>query len=302
MNSFSSALEKSFDFFFGKKFRRRFELIILYLAISSFIIHLLLILLHDMHWVDLGASAKELFISPITAIYTPFSFILVYEVYMLIFHLQDSFTISIGKQFEIISLIVIRRIFKDISQVEMDDSWYQSEQNFLLASDMATIVLLFLLIYWFYRLRNERPRFKNPKSIDRFVRFKKGVSVILAPLLFGLALYSFSDWILDLQKFNIGEIKQLKDINKIFYNEFFTVMVLFDVLILMVSFKYTDNYSQLIRNSGFIISTILIRLSFSAEGILNPILILIGVLFGTLMLWIYNLVGRLEVKRSVLDH
>jgi hypothetical protein len=257
-----------------------------------------LIILHDLHWIALGASTKELFISPVTAIYTPFSFILIYEVYLLIYHLQDSFTISIGKQFEIISLIIIRRIFKDISMVDLHSDWHQSSHNLLLASDMLTIVLLFLLIYGFYRLRQQKPEFKPRKSIERFVRFKKLISVVLAPILFGLAIYSLADWLMDLQKFNMGEISQLKDINKIFYNEFFTLMVLFDVLILMVSFKYTDNYSQLIRNSGFIISTILIRLSFSAEGILNPLLILIAVLFGVLMLWIYNLVGALEIHRS----
>lgn len=295
-------LDRIFTFFFGKKFRRRFEKLTLYLAIGSFIVHLLLIILHDLHWIDLGASTKELFISPITAIYTPFSFILIYEVYLLIFHLQDSFTISIGKQFEIISLIVIRRIFKDISQVDLKSDWHLSSHNLLFASDMLTIVLLFLLIYGFYRLRQQKPVFKPGKSIDRFVWFKKMVSVVLAPVLFGLAIYSLADWLMDLQKFNMGEISQLKDINKIFYNEFFTLMVLFDVLILMVSFKYTDNYSQLIRNSGFIISTILIRLSFSAEGILNPILILIAVLFGVLMSWIYNMVGALEIHRSGLDN
>jgi hypothetical protein len=291
-------LDRIFTFFFGKKFRGRFEKLTLYLAIGSFIIHLILIILHDLHWIDLGASTKELFISPVTAIYTPFSFILIYEVYLLIYHLQDSFTISIGKQFEIISLIIIRRIFKDISMVDLHSDWHQSSHNLLLASDMLTIVLLFLLIYGFYRLRQQKPEFKPRKSIERFVRFKKLISVVLAPILFGLAIYSLADWLMDLQKFNMGEISQLKDINKIFYNEFFTLMVLFDVLILMVSFKYTDNYSQLIRNSGFIISTILIRLSFSAEGILNPLLILIAVLFGVLMLWIYNLVGALEIHRS----
>jgi hypothetical protein len=182
--------------------------------------------------------------------------------------------------------------------VDLHSDWHQSSHNLLLASDMLTIVLLFLLIYGFYRLRQQKPEFKPRKSIERFVRFKKLISVVLAPILFGLAIYSLADWLMDLQKFNMGEISQLKDINKIFYNEFFTLMVLFDVLILMVSFKYTDNYSQLIRNSGFIISTILIRLSFSAEGILNPLLILIAVLFGVLMLWIYNLVGALEIHRS----
>ncbi len=292
------AAEKLFRFFFNPSFRHRFERVILGLSIGSFLLHLLLIFLHDLQWVDFGQSADELFISPITAIYTPFSFILVFEVYMLVYHLPDSFTISIGKQYEIISLIVVRRIFKDISKLDISESWGISYRNQLLAADMLCILVLFGLIFWFYKLRQQRPRLKQPSKIDEFVVKKKGISGILAPTLFVLAIYSFGTWVLDLQQFNIGQLEELPDINKVFYNEFFTLMILFDVLILMISLQYTDNYSQLIRNAGFVISTVLIRLSFTAEGFFNPVLITIGVLFGTLMLALYNKMGRLEAERA----
>jgi len=292
------AAEKLFRFFFNPSFRHRFERVILGLSIGSFLLHLLLIFLHDLQWVDFGQSADELFISPITAIYTPFSFILVFEVYMLVYHLPDSFTISIGKQYEIISLIVVRRIFKDISKLDISESWGISYRNQLLAADMLCILVLFGLIFWFYKLRQQRPRLKQPSKIDEFVVKKKGISGILAPTLFMLAIYSFGTWVLDLQQFNIGQLEELPDINKVFYNEFFTLMILFDVLILMISLQYTDNYSQLIRNAGFVISTVLIRLSFTAEGFFNPVLITIGVLFGTLMLALYNKMGRLEAERA----
>lgn len=292
------AAEQLFVFFFNPAFRHRFERVTLSLAIASFLGHLALIVLHDLHWINLGLGPSELFISPVTAIYTPFSFILVYEVYMLIYHLPDSFTISIGKQYEIISLIIVRRIFKDISKLDISDNWLGSYRNGLLAADMACILVLFGLIFWFYWLRKRRPRLQQPSDIHQFVVKKKGISGLLAPILFLLAVYSLGNWLLDLQQFNLGRLDELPDINKVFYNEFFTLMILFDVLILMLSFRYTDNYSQLIRNSGFVISTVLIRLSFSAEGVLNPILITVGVLFGTLMLALYNLMGRLEAERA----
>ena len=53
------------------------------------------------------------------SIYTPFSFILIYEIYLLIFYLPRSISTYISKQFEIITLIVIRRIFKDISDMDI---------------------------------------------------------------------------------------------------------------------------------------------------------------------------------------
>lgn len=298
MNVHASRIaQQSFHFFFNPNFRRKFELIVLYLAIGSFLIHLGFIFLHDTHWLDLGLWADDLFVNPIVAIYTPFSFILIYEVYMLVYHLPDSFTVAIGKQYEIISLIIIRRIFKDVTKLDISESWTSSSRNLLLAADMLCVLALFGLIFWFYLLRRRRPRLPQPSNVDDFVIKKKGISGFLAPIIFVLAIYSLVNWAMELQQFNLGAIATLPDINKVFYNEFFTLMILCDVLILLLSFRYTDNYSQLMRNSGFVISTILIRLSFTAEGFLNPLLITIGVLFGTLLLALCNKMGRLEVEQ-----
>jgi hypothetical protein len=57
---------------------------------------------------------------------------------------------------------------------------------------------------------------------------------------------------------------------------------------LLFSFFYTDQFHKVIRNSGFIISTILIRLSFSVDGLLNNCLIISSIAFGLIILWIHN--------------
>ena len=58
--------------------------------------------------------------------------------------------------------------------------------------------------------------------------------------------------------------------------------------LLKLDFFYTDQFHKVIRNSGFIISTILIRLSFSVDGFLNNCLIIGSIGFGLLILWIHN--------------
>ena len=73
---------------------------------------------------------------------------------------------------------------------------------------------------------------------------------------------------------------------------FFTIMILADVFILLLSFQYTERYSQLIRNTGFIISTILLRLSFSVSGLTSILLIISGIIFGLIILLIYNLIEK----------
>ena len=90
------------------------------------------------------------------------------------------------------------------------------------------------------------------------------------------------------------ELPDIKDINKIFFDDFFTILILVDVLLLLFSFLYSDQFNKVIRNSGFIISTILIKLSFSTEGILNTILIVTAIVFGVILLKIHNLFEKIE--------
>lgn len=281
-------IDSTFEIVFSDKVKRRFEFITIGLGILGFIIHLLLIALNQSGWVEVGEVKGGLLEGPLHAIYTPFSFILVYEVFLLVYYLPRSFSISIAKQYEIISLIVIRRMFKDIEHLDLSYNSLISNDNLVFLVDMLGFIVLFALIFLFYRLVKFRPRTQNTKNIDRFVRIKKLLTLILVPILVCLSLYSFFSWIVELNQFSLGKLTTLSDINKIFYNEFFTTLILFDVLVLMISFRYTEQYAQLIRNSGFIISTVLIRLSFSVEGWLNMALILTGVVFGVLIQAIYN--------------
>ena len=68
--------------------------------------------------------AGNLLSNPISALYTPFSFILVYEAFLLIYYLPNSFTVSVVKGYEIISLILIRKIFKDVTLVDLENPYY----------------------------------------------------------------------------------------------------------------------------------------------------------------------------------
>ena len=99
-------LHKLEVFFFSDHSKKRIEKIILYIALIGFFIHLLLIFLTKENVINLF-STSGLFKNPISAIYTPFSFILIYEVYLLIYYLPRSFTTYITKEYEIITLIIM---------------------------------------------------------------------------------------------------------------------------------------------------------------------------------------------------
>ena len=111
LNYLSFAMFSTFKIFFlNEKFKEKSEHLIIYISIFAFIVHLMFIFLNKLDFIHLELLTK-LFNNPIAAIYTPFSFILIYEVYLLVYYLPKSTTIYIGKQYEIILLIIIRRIF-----------------------------------------------------------------------------------------------------------------------------------------------------------------------------------------------
>ena len=269
---------------FGDHIRKIFESLILSLAGLGFLIHLLLIALKANEASFLAGVTSSLLNDPITAIYTPFSLILIYEVYLLVFYLPRSFTSCVSKQFEIISLIVIRKIFKDIPLMELKGDWHLSQHNLEIIVDLIGFLLLFLLIFFFNKGKNKFPKKTVTDSkLLKFIDSKKVVSLVLLTLLVSTSIYSLASWSINL--YNDGFVN---NIDSVFFNQFFTLLILTDVIILLISFRYTEEYSKLIRNTSFIIATILIRLSFSAEGFLNIILILTGVSFALLILQIYN--------------
>ncbi len=281
-------IENLFSTIFSESVLKGIEKYILYLASIGFVIHLSLIFLNNNNLIDLVFINSNLLSNPISALYTPFSFILIYEAFLLIYYIPRSFTTAVGKQYEIISLIVIRKIFGDIPLVDLDANWIENSNNLQLIYDLVGILVIFFLIYLFRRTKENLPVKSVSEKLDRFIASKKLVSIVLLPILLGICFFSFFSW------YNGVFVKELfdQDLNYLFFNEFFSLLILVDVFILLLSFQYTERYSQLIRNTGFIISTILLRLSFSVSGLTSILLIISGIVFGLLILLIYNAIEK----------
>ena len=283
---------KIFDEIFSEVNRKKIESFTIWSATVGFIFHLSLVLLNNYSNINIG-NESLLLTNPISAIYTPFSIILYYEIFLLIFYLPRSFTTSILKQFEIISLIIIRRIFYDIPKLNLDSNdWFENPDNLQITYDLISILILFFLIYLFNFVKSRIKNKKGIKNIDRFIDSKKIISIILIPVmivLFIIGLYNL---------YSIGMSSDFASsfyyVNEVFYNTFFSILIIADVFILLLSFLYTERYSQIMRNTGFIICTILIRLSFSSSGLTNLLLIISSVLFGLLILKIYSLMNKIE--------
>ena len=263
----------------------------LYLAIFSFIFHLLLHLFRS--YIPGGMDAA-LLRDPISAIYTPFSILLVYEAYLMIYYLRRSTTIYIAKQYEVISLILIRGLFKDMAALDLKIATWSSQHNLEFAADIILVVLAFYLVYWFYRLSGTY-KYADFEAMEQkeigprlkqFIQAKNYLSFVLFVVFVILGFQSFFTWIVP--TFQHIEQANMVAVNAIFFEQFYNFLIISDVIILLLSFLYSDNFPVIIRNSSFVISTIMLKLSFTAEGLLSQILILLGIGFGVLMLHVHN--------------
>jgi hypothetical protein len=288
-----------FDKLLSEHTRGKTENIILKVAISSFFIHLAIIYLMKFGFIDFPSNS-ELLKNPISAVYTPFSFILIYEVYLLIYYLPKSFTTYITKQYEIITLIIIRKLFKDLSALELSTNWFEIKGDLQFTYDLVASLLLFYLIFLFQKQGNQKAvqETSSKPIIEKFVKKKKLIAIILVPLFFVMALYTLIDWSTGIS-ISSNKLPTFESINNLFFDQFFTVLILIDVVLLLISFFYTDKFHKIIRNSGFVISTILIRMSFGVSGLISTILIVSAVLFGLAIITIHNKYEKNTLPNSI---
>ncbi len=277
-----------FQLFLSEKTRMQIEKKILNIALLSFIVHLLIIAAKEYNLIFKDTSL-HLLESPIAAIYTPFSFILIYEVYLLIYYLPKSFTIYINKQYEIITLIIIRKLFQDLSLLELTSDWFEIKGDIKFTYDIIASLLLFFLIYLFQKQSTQNPNILKERKIEieKFIHKKKMIAVFLVPLFFSMALFTLVTWGIELYEAP-RVIPSFEKLDNLFFEQFFMVLILIDVILLLISFFYTHQFHKIIRNSGFIVSTILIRMSFGVSGLVSTILIVVAVIFGLAILNIHN--------------
>jgi hypothetical protein len=284
MNTIIFSLSNYFDTYFNSKNTRKIELIILRIAVFSFLLHLLLIFLgnnflffqHFQH-------------SYLKAIYTPFSFILFYEVFLLIIIIPKSISEFIGKQFEVITLITLRSFFHDIAELDLKESFTIYNTDFIsLIYDLCAAILMLSLTILYYKIYQNNGKSDTINQLNNFIQIKKMVSIGMILILLLLSVFSFYNWSYDML-LAIQTGNNFPSSNAVFYSDFFSIMIFIDVLLLIISFTYHFSFFTIFRNASFIITTILIRMSLTIEKPMNYILILIGFLFSIFSFYLFGL-------------
>lgn len=253
------------------------------LAILGFFVHVGIWALYSSDRISVTGEASELLSSPLSALYTPFSILLVYEVYQLIRTIPDSFSSSVGKQYEIATLLVVRDILKRLSEVESSDGWeVSSDVGFLLIECTAFLALFYTsLIY--YRISVNTVKEEEMRSdVVLFIEAKRGIANTMLLVFLVVAAFSFSTWVGSVQEGG-GSVSRA-----IFFLDFFTFLILADILILLISYWFYTDFRNLARNTGFVLSTVIIRVAISSEGVSSMILFTLSGLLGVAILRMFT--------------
>jgi hypothetical protein len=266
---------------FSETFKSRLEQFITYFGIGTFIVHFAIIIAIKAGLLPAQYFPDNLFGHPFAALFSPFSILLIYEVYLLIYYLRKSYTKSVAKQLEIMALILLRNSFKDIGKMMHG---HTSLINSELIKDLTGFVLVLLLLWLFYYIDSKRIGLQHELT-DGFIKLKAKLSLFLLWIFLGLSVFSFSNWLVELVKYSDNH-GYLQDPSHVFYKEFFTLLTFVDVLLLLSSAKNLQNSILVIRNSGYVLATVLMRISFGLEGWERIITIVLGASVAVFMLWI----------------
>ena len=243
-------------------------------AIAGFLLHVLACTLHRFSSFDVP-DMNGFFDSYLDALYTPFSIILAYEVYELIRAIPESFSISIGKQFEVMSLLVVRDMFKNLADVEKASGTAVDTDVALIALEALAFLILFTTALYFRRVTHASKHDEDTdEGVARFVQQKKSLACGLAGVYVLLAIYSFTSW-------SMNTLDGEGDLSRtVFFLDFFTFLILSDIIILLVSYKHITDFPQLARNTGFVLSTVTIRVGIGTPGFTGAALFILSALLA----------------------
>ena len=284
-------LDRVFDTFMGSESDEIVRKIAIGSAILGFLTHLLIWALYVTDLISIEGDSVELVSSPLSSLYTPFSILLAYEIYELIRTIPNSFSSAVGKQYEIATLLVVRDILKRLSVIELSDDWkIDDDLGFLLVECCAFLVLFYTSLKY-YKISNNLEHDDNISDhVSSFVSTKKAIANVMLIFFIIIAVMSLTGWISSALEGG-GSVNR-----EIFFLDFFTFLILADILILLMSYWFYTDFGNLARNTGFVLSTVIIRVAISSAGVSSMILFALSGFLGIMILRISNNVNLTNIS------
>lgn len=264
---------------------KRTERIAANVLIIAFLGALMLIEFRRQGWLP-GELAAILPSNHYYAINIAFSMLLGLEVIGLVFSLANSVSDAVGKQFEILSLILLRQSFKEFIYFNEPLVWVETSKPLLhILSNAGGGLLIFLLLGLYYKLQQHRVIIQSSVATADFIASKKLVSLLLLLIFIVIGITDLSFYLSGEPTFD-------------FFAIFYTVLVFSDVLLVLVSLRYSSSYEILFRNSGFAVSTVVVRVALTAPPFYNVLLGVGAMVFAIGITYAYNGFEKTDAAKS----
>jgi hypothetical protein len=223
------------------------------------------------------------------------TFLLIAEILDLVFALAASVANALGKQLEIVALILLRKAFDELPHFpepvtvtgHIDSVWS-------MAAQAGGSLVLFGLLLVFYRLQKHESTFRDARHLSDFIDLKKFVSLLL---LLAFAVVSLLAGIDSLTLPTGSSRLSLR-----FFEVFFTLLIFADVLIALASTASNRGFRVVFRNFGFALVTVILRLGLSADPGVNALIVsgagLLSVAISYAFIVSKNLIDNLDQQKS----
>ncbi|MEM6326832.1 MAG: hypothetical protein AAF791_06885 [Bacteroidota bacterium] len=253
--------------------------------VVSFVIALVVIEANRQGWLP-ESIAGRVSTSHFSAISLAFTALLLVEVIELILALARSVSRSVGAQFELFSLILLREAFKELGKLPEPIVWTEAQPLVLNAlADAVGALLVFAGVVAYVRLqRHQRITASEPEQ-RRFVQAKKALALGLIVAFVIAAVDDAWRLVADNDPYPLFEA-------------FFTALIFADILVVLISLRYTDAYAVVFRNAGFALGTVILRLALVAPVVINALLGVAAMVYVIGLTAAYNWARSGDIRRS----
>ncbi|SIO25206.1 hypothetical protein [Halodesulfovibrio marinisediminis] len=188
------------------------------------------------------------------AVNLAFSMLLVLEVLSLIFVLSSSVSKSLGKQLEIMTLILLRNSFKEFSLMHEPISvTLDSEALLHVAASGLAALAIFIILGMYYRVQRYQGYLRDPIERMRYVMTKKIIALVLFIAFITIGAYDALDFLVYGRRHD-------------FFITLYTVLIFADILLVLVTQRFMPSFHAVFRNSGYVIATLFMRIALAAPA------------------------------------
>jgi len=246
------------------------------ILVIIFIVALATIEMKRQGWIS-GGMADLIPTSHYMAINLAFTLVLLLEVISLIFTLPCSISKAVGKQFEILALILLRSAFKTLADFPepITITGHEKELWIILSDGGGAIIIFGLLGVYTLLRRSLEETIKGGPPLFKFVAAKKVVALIMLVTFLGMGIKNATLFFTGQTPFN-------------FFQSFYTVLIFSDILLVLIAQRFLPEFKAVFRNSGFALATLLIRLALTAPPYYNVLIGIGSAVFACTLTLLYN--------------